>query len=94
MHRSAHGAHDPETGYPLRTDTILWLASLFKVIGAAALLTLVEEGRVALDDPVERWLPELAGRRNLVLQSAGTRCAHHRSRCRENDGCDLRQEIP
>ena len=60
VHRSAHGVLDPETGYPLRPDTILWLASLSKVIGAAALLTLADEGRVSVEDPVSAYIPEFA----------------------------------
>ena len=60
VHRSAHGVLDQETGYPLRTDTILWLASLSKVIGAAALLTLADEGRVDVDDLVSAYIPEFA----------------------------------
>jgi CubicO group peptidase (beta-lactamase class C family) len=58
VHRSAHGVLDLETGYPLRPDTVLWLASLSKVIGAAALLTLADEGRVTIEDPVSAYVPE------------------------------------
>jgi CubicO group peptidase (beta-lactamase class C family) len=60
VHRSAHGVLDPESGYPLRPDTVLWLASLSKVIGAAALLTLADEGRVHVEDPVSAYIPEFA----------------------------------
>ncbi|MDQ2801380.1 MAG: serine hydrolase, partial [Pseudomonadota bacterium] len=45
--------------------TIFRIASMTKPITAAAAMILVEEGRIALDDPVERWLPELADRRVL-----------------------------
>jgi CubicO group peptidase (beta-lactamase class C family) len=58
VHRSAHGVLDLETGYPLRPDTIVWLASLAKVIGAAALLTLADDGRVGVEDPVSAYIPE------------------------------------
>jgi CubicO group peptidase (beta-lactamase class C family) len=43
-------------------DSIFRIASITKPITAAAVMMLVDEGRVALDDPVERWLPELASR--------------------------------
>src|SRR5262249_32959822 len=36
------------------------VASITKPITAAAVMMLVDDGRVALDDPVGRWLPELA----------------------------------
>lgn len=50
---------------PIGRDAIFRIASLTKpVIGAAAML-LIQEGAMALDDPVERWLPELSGRRVL-----------------------------
>ncbi|QDY77341.1 serine hydrolase domain-containing protein [Streptomyces qinzhouensis] len=41
-------------------DTVFRLASLTKMVTAAAVLLLVDEGRIALRDPVARWLPELA----------------------------------
>jgi CubicO group peptidase (beta-lactamase class C family) len=43
-------------------DSIFRIASITKPIVAAAAMVLVEDGRMALDDPVERWLPELASR--------------------------------
>lgn len=36
-----------------------------KAVTAAAVMMLVEEGKLALDAPVQRWLPELANRRVL-----------------------------
>ena len=41
-------------------DSIARIASISKPITAAALMLLVDEGLVALDDPIARWLPELA----------------------------------
>ncbi len=52
-------------GPPMRRDTIFRIASMTKPIAAAAAMTLVEEGRMTLDEPVDRLLPELAGRRVL-----------------------------
>jgi CubicO group peptidase (beta-lactamase class C family) len=50
---------------PMRRDTIFRIASLTKPITAAAAMILVEECRLRLDDPVDPWLPELAGRQVL-----------------------------
>src|SRR5207248_570913 len=50
---------------PMRRDTLFRIASMTKPILAAATMLLVEGGRLRLDDPVERWLPELANRRVL-----------------------------
>src|SRR5919197_5508991 len=50
---------------PMRRDTIFRIASMTKAITATAVMMLVEEGKLTLDAPVERWLPELANRRVL-----------------------------
>ena len=44
-------------------DLIVWLASITKPITAAAIMILVDDGLVSLDDPIARWLPELASPR-------------------------------
>jgi CubicO group peptidase (beta-lactamase class C family) len=50
---------------PMRRDTIFRIASITKPITAAATMILVDEGKLRLDDSVERWLPELANRKVL-----------------------------
>jgi CubicO group peptidase (beta-lactamase class C family) len=52
-------------GEPMARDTIFRITSMTKPIIAAATMILVEECRLRLDDPVDRWLPELADRRVL-----------------------------
>jgi CubicO group peptidase (beta-lactamase class C family) len=47
---------------PMRRDTIFRIASMTKPITAVAAMLLVEESKLRLDDPVDRWLPELANR--------------------------------
>jgi CubicO group peptidase (beta-lactamase class C family) len=42
----------------MHTDALFWIASESKPITAAALLMLVDEGKVNVDDPVEKYLPE------------------------------------
>jgi CubicO group peptidase (beta-lactamase class C family) len=49
-------------GRPVARDSLFRIASTTKPITAAATLALVEEGLLSLDDPVDRWLPELADR--------------------------------
>ncbi|MGO1802809.1 MAG: serine hydrolase, partial [Microbacteriaceae bacterium] len=46
-------------------DTIFRIQSMTKTVLAVATLRLVQDGRIALDDPVDRWLPELADRQVL-----------------------------
>jgi CubicO group peptidase (beta-lactamase class C family) len=50
---------------PMRRDTLFRIASLAKPVTAVAAMILVEECRLRLDDPIDRWLPELANRRVL-----------------------------
>ncbi len=50
---------------PLGRDAIFRIASLSKPIGAAGAMALVDDGVLSLDDPVEKFLPELADRRVL-----------------------------
>lgn len=46
-------------------DTIFRIASMTKPVTAVAALILVEQCKLRLDDPVDRWLPELADRKVL-----------------------------
>ncbi|WP_341675491.1 serine hydrolase domain-containing protein [Niveibacterium sp. SC-1] len=50
---------------PMQRDTIFRIASLTKPITAVAAMILIEECRMRLDDAIDPWLPELAGRRVL-----------------------------
>jgi CubicO group peptidase (beta-lactamase class C family) len=56
----AVGCADVEASGPMARDSLLRIASMTKPIVAAATMILVEDGTVALDDPVTKWLPELA----------------------------------
>ena len=47
-------------GVPMARDTIFRVASITKPITAAATMLLVDGGRIALEDPIGSWLPELA----------------------------------
>jgi CubicO group peptidase (beta-lactamase class C family) len=55
---------------PMHRDTLFRIASMTKPIIAAATMILVEDCRLRLDDPVDPWLPELAGRRVLARPDA------------------------
>ncbi|MFG3247954.1 serine hydrolase domain-containing protein [Streptomyces sp. NPDC048187] len=57
---AAVGALDTGGRAPTARDSLFRVASITKSVTASALLILVEEGRIALDDPVGTWLPELA----------------------------------
>ncbi|MBE8518670.1 beta-lactamase family protein [Amycolatopsis sp. H6(2020)] len=57
---AAAGSADAEGTVPMARDSLFRVASLTKPITAAATLLLVDDGELALDDPIARWLPELA----------------------------------
>jgi CubicO group peptidase (beta-lactamase class C family) len=46
---------------PMQSDSLFWIASQSKPITAAVVMILVDEGKVRLDDPVEKYLPEFRG---------------------------------
>ncbi|HEY8719717.1 MAG TPA: serine hydrolase domain-containing protein [Pengzhenrongella sp.] len=54
------GSADIERAIPMARDSIFRIASITKPITAAAVMVLVDDGRLALDDAVDAWLPELA----------------------------------
>lgn len=68
VHFSAQGQMDLERGRPLQQDTIFRIYSMTKPITSVALMMLVEEGLIALDDPVHRYIPQW---RNLGVYEAG-----------------------
>ena len=54
------GYADIATKRKITPDSLFWIASNTKAMAAAVLLTLVDEGKVSLDDSVEKYLPEFA----------------------------------
>jgi CubicO group peptidase (beta-lactamase class C family) len=66
------GWSDLETRKPMRADSMFWIASMTKPITATAILILRDEGKLAIDDPVEKHLPEFRGQW-LVSESAPER---------------------
>jgi CubicO group peptidase (beta-lactamase class C family) len=57
----AVGKADVAAEKPMRPDSLFWIASQSKPITAAAFMMLVDEGKVKLDDPVTKYLPEFNG---------------------------------
>lgn len=55
------GFADVAAGRAMTSDALFWIASQSKPITATAVMMLVDEGKVTLDDPVEKFLPEFHG---------------------------------
>jgi CubicO group peptidase (beta-lactamase class C family) len=60
------GYRDVDARLPMQRDTIFRIASMTKPITVAAAMSLIEDGTLALTDPVMTWLPELADMRVLA----------------------------
>jgi len=65
VHVETFGTMAFDSDVPMKRDTIFRLASMTKPVTAVGAMTLVEECRLRLDDPVDRWLPELKDRKVL-----------------------------
>ena len=57
----AVGFADRVAKQPMKADALFWIASQSKPITAVAVMMLVDEGKLRLDDPVEKYLPEFKG---------------------------------
>jgi CubicO group peptidase (beta-lactamase class C family) len=65
----AVGRADIAAGRAMKTDDLFWIASQSKPMTAVAVMMLVDEGKIALDDPVEKYLPEFRGQMLQVEKS-------------------------
>ncbi len=61
LYKSAFGVADVATGRPLTQDALFRIASMTKPVTSVALMQLIEQGKIGLDDPAEKYLPELVG---------------------------------
>ncbi len=72
LHLSAVGQSDVATGRKMQTNDLFWIASMSKPLTAVCVAMLADDGKLAFDDPVEKYLPEF---RNLwvVAEQAADR---------------------
>lgn len=57
------GYADVEARKPMQPDNVFWIASMSKPMTGLAVMMLVDEGKIRLDDPVEKYLPEFKGQK-------------------------------
>jgi CubicO group peptidase (beta-lactamase class C family) len=60
VHHDAAGMADIAKGRAMEKDALFWIASMTKSVNGAAILCLVNDGKLSLDEPASKWLPELA----------------------------------
>ena len=68
VHLSAVGQADVEDNRPMREDTVFAIASMTKPITATAVMILQDEGKLSIDDPVSKYIPEFA---DAALEGGG-----------------------
>ncbi|WP_293677373.1 serine hydrolase [uncultured Phenylobacterium sp.] len=92
IHRRAYGMADLEWELPLEPDCSFRIASLTKQFTAAAVLRLAEQGRLALEDPLQRHLPAFDPRGRIVTLE---HLLNHTSGLRNHDKTEpLREARP
>jgi CubicO group peptidase (beta-lactamase class C family) len=70
-HLEAHGIMDVASDKPMSGDALFRIASMSKPVGAVAILMLIEEGKVRLNDPVSRYIPSYTDMHVAVRQTRG-----------------------
>lgn len=68
IHAKAYGQRDMERGLPVRTDTPFEIGSITKQFTAAAVVQLQEAGKLSLDDPLARYLPDAPHAQEVTLR--------------------------
>jgi CubicO group peptidase (beta-lactamase class C family) len=63
------GGQNKETGAVMQPETMFRIASMTKPITAVGIMILVDEGKLAIDDPVEKHLPEFRGQMLVASRS-------------------------
>ena len=74
-HFEAHGVMDVDTKKPMAKDNMFRLASMSKPITGVAVMMLVEEGKIRLNDPVSRFIPEFANLNKVATARPGAAAA-------------------
>jgi CubicO group peptidase (beta-lactamase class C family) len=83
LHLSAAGLADIEKDRPMTANSIFWIASMTKPVTATAVMMMQEEGKLSVDDPVSKYLPEFTGdKAGITIQQ----CLTHTSGLSEVTG--------
>jgi len=94
LHLKGYGLADIENALPATSASVYRIGSITKTFTAAAIMLLVEDGKLSLDDPLTKFLPEYPGPggkatvRNLLQHTSGifsfTDAANHRQTMRDD----------
>lgn len=75
-HAGTAGHRDVQSKAPVTVDTVFRIASMTKSFTAVAIMKLRDEGKLSLDDPAERYVPELAGLKGPTTDSPRVTVRH------------------
>jgi CubicO group peptidase (beta-lactamase class C family) len=75
-HLAATGKSGPGPAKPLRKDSIFWIASMTKPVTGTAILMLQEEGKLSVDDPVAKYVPEFGSLKTPSGKAANLTLKH------------------
>jgi len=76
IREEAFGVSEVENKRPMTPTTLCWIASITKPVTVAAAMKLVESGKLSLDDPVEKFLPEFSEQKNREGRHYEVRLRH------------------
>lgn len=82
------GALDPASGQPMTDDAIFSIYSMSKPVTVVAALTLVDAGKLTLEDPVAKHLPDMAGMKVMGNDAPAQRVMTVRDLMRNTSGLD------
>lgn len=71
VYQNSFGVVNKETGQEASPDTVYRIYSMTKPITSAVIMSLVEEGKISLDDPVSKYIPQLAKMQVVSLGADG-----------------------
>ena len=84
LYEGAFGKRDLVKGNDMTLDSVFWIASMTKALTATAAMQLVEQGKLKLDEPIAKLLPDLAAPQVLegLMTRANPTCVQPRGRSR------------
>ena len=92
VHYETQGFSDVEKQIPLQKDSLFRIYSMSKPITGVALMILIEEGKVRLNDPVSWYIPEFANTEVMVMNEDGRfTTAKHQSHLHNSEQKTLRR---
>jgi CubicO group peptidase (beta-lactamase class C family) len=73
IYQAAFGKRDLGKADAVTIDSVFWIASMTKAITATAAMQLIEQGKLSLDEPIGKILPDLARRRSSTASTRPAR---------------------